>query len=104
MIHTNRVMRVQSGIVVGVPISTKDAMNAGHIEEAIQVAIIEANEKKLSGKGTVGLCCTVLHCVVVLCSCTVLNCGALHCTALYCAVLQCTVLYCGVLRCTVCCN
>lgn len=50
MILSNRIMRVQSGMVVGVPISTNDAMNAVHIENAIQQALQEAIGQKLEGK------------------------------------------------------
>ena len=51
MILSNRIMRVQSGMVVGVPISAKDEMNAAHIEVAIQQALQEANALRLAGKG-----------------------------------------------------
>lgn len=51
MILSNRIMRIQSGMVVGVPISANDAMNAAHIEVAIQEALKEANALKLEGKG-----------------------------------------------------
>ena len=44
-------MRVQSGMVVGVPISTEDEMSAVNIEIAIQQALQEANALKLEGKG-----------------------------------------------------
>lgn len=45
-------MRVQSGMVVGVPISVNDEMNAAHIEIAIQEALREATVRKLEGKGS----------------------------------------------------
>lgn len=51
MINANRIMRVQSGIVVGVPISGADAVDSQHIESAIKQALADAKELNLSGKG-----------------------------------------------------
>lgn len=48
-------MRVASGIVVGVPIDSKDAVNSANIEQAIQQAIGEANERKIEGKDIFGV-------------------------------------------------
>lgn len=51
MILSNSIMQVQSGMVVGVPISAEDEMNTAHIETAIQQALQEAKAQKITGKG-----------------------------------------------------
>lgn len=45
-------MQLHSGIVVAVPIDSKDEIDNAHIGKAIQEALEEANDKKLSGRGS----------------------------------------------------
>eukprot|EP00026_Physarum_polycephalum_P003574 Phypoly_transcript_03587.p1 GENE.Phypoly_transcript_03587~~Phypoly_transcript_03587.p1 ORF type:complete len:627 (+),score=58.48 Phypoly_transcript_03587:523-2403(+) len=50
MILSNRMMHITSGMVVGVPISGQDAMDAMHIDAAIQQALQEADALKIAGR------------------------------------------------------
>lgn len=62
MINANRVMRVQSGMVVGVPIAPADELNSQHIESAIKQALVEANDRNLAGKG-IKIVFTISNCL-----------------------------------------
>eukprot|EP00761_Pharyngomonas_kirbyi_P009378 gb/GECH01009394.1/.p1 GENE.gb/GECH01009394.1/~~gb/GECH01009394.1/.p1 ORF type:complete len:688 (+),score=166.31 gb/GECH01009394.1/:1-2064(+) len=50
LIQSNKKLRMESGIVIGVPIPSEHAKETKHIERAINKALKEAKRKKISGK------------------------------------------------------
>lgn len=50
LIYSSKALRLDTGVVIGVPIRNEDAAEASQIEDAIQQAIKEADEKRVQGK------------------------------------------------------